>query len=297
MAEGAEAATPDVPRLTGLGDLDNKMSAAKGKMPAGLAKRAGSAPKERPPPPPITPRNKKASRSLFRELVGTVGTMHHSRKRVESTLCIVKGVKKELEAAVESSTQRLSDNARMVAGTRDTTPGDTKKAPAPKSPSGGGGFKVRALTDDEREDLKRELRDSLEAGGEERDATEEEIQEEANKRMEARRKAAETSKRRQGLSNKGIVDALVKLRDSSKTAIIELEKHQITVEKQIVELDKIIELLTVHMVRERRPPNKFSTFPDDSILTLLIHPCYRSLSADALILFVRTHVGCARRSV
>ena len=55
----------------------------------------------------------------------------HSKKRVESTLCIVKGVKNELIAAVESSTQRrrsYADNARMVAGTKDTTPGETKKS-------------------------------------------------------------------------------------------------------------------------------------------------------------------------
>lgn len=252
MAAVAEAATPEVPKIEGIGGLSNEMSSGKGKMPAGLAKRAGSAPKERPPPPPITPRNKKASRSLFRELMGTVGTMRHSKKRVESTLCIVKGVKKELEAAVESSSQRLSDNARMVAGTRDTTPGDTKKAPAPKSPAGG--FKNRPLTGDELEDLKRELRDGLEAIGEERDATEEELQDEANKRMEARRKAAETSKRRQGLSNKGIVDALEKLRESSKASILELEKHQITVEKQIVDLDMIIQLLTIHMVSNNDGP-------------------------------------------
>lgn len=251
MAEEASAsdaaATPDVPKIDLSAGLDNAMTNPKGKMPTGLAKRAGSAPKERPPPPPITPRNKKASRSLFRELTGTVRTMMHSKKRVESTLCIVKGVKNELIAAVESSTQRLADNARMVAGTKDTTPGETKKAPSPKSPTGGGGFTNRSLTIDEWEELRRELRDNLEAAGEERDPSEEELQEEANKRMEEKRKAAELSKRRQGLSNKGIVDALEKLRSSSKASVFELEKHQLAAEKQIFELDKVITLLTIHM--------------------------------------------------
>ena len=116
-----------------------------------------------------------------------------------------------------------------------------------KSPTGGGGFTNRSLTIDEWEELRRELRDNLEAAGEERDPSEEELQEEANKRMEEKRKAAELSKRRQGLSNKGIVDALEKLRSSSKASVFELEKHQLAAEKQIFELDKVITLLTIHM--------------------------------------------------
>ena len=87
-----------------------------------LSRRASSAPKQRDktPPPPITPRNKKASRSLFRELEHTVLTMKHSRKRCVEMQCIVMGTSRELILAVESAEKTLSDNSRMVAGTKDT---------------------------------------------------------------------------------------------------------------------------------------------------------------------------------
>ena len=51
-------------------------------------KRSSSAPQKERPPPPLTPRARKASRSLFRELEGTVGTMHHAHKRTQQTMMI-----------------------------------------------------------------------------------------------------------------------------------------------------------------------------------------------------------------
>ena len=64
MAEEANAsdaaATPDVPKIDLSASLDNAMTNPKGKMPTGLAKRAGSAPKERPPPPQSHRATKKA---------------------------------------------------------------------------------------------------------------------------------------------------------------------------------------------------------------------------------------------
>ena len=56
-------AAPAVPPL----DLSDPPTEPKGKMPAGLAKRAASAPKSRdkPPPPPITPRNNKDGHLVY----------------------------------------------------------------------------------------------------------------------------------------------------------------------------------------------------------------------------------------
>lgn len=233
-------AEPTIPTL----DLSGT-SPAKGKRPNfSSEKRASSAPKEKPPPPPITPRNKKASRSLFRELEGTVATIEHSKKRVQSTLLIVKGTIAQLEASVRSSSKTLGDNSTMVAGTKDTKEAKGPSSPGkkPSTPS----RVVRPITEDERIIIRRELRDELEANGEERDATEEEVEAKVKKLMEEKKTAAEKSVRRAGMCNKGIVDALEQLRASSKKSVTELQTHERTVAQQIDHLKLVIELLCLH---------------------------------------------------
>ena len=78
-------------------------------------KRASSAPTKERPPPPLTPRARKASRMLFRELEGTVMTMRHAYKRTENSYKIVVGTIGELQASVKSADATLSNNATMVA--------------------------------------------------------------------------------------------------------------------------------------------------------------------------------------
>jgi len=66
------------------------------------ANRSLSAKKARPASP-LTPRQKKATRSLFRELGQTGRTIHHMLTRVRQTLMITEGTMRELRAAAESA--------------------------------------------------------------------------------------------------------------------------------------------------------------------------------------------------
>ena len=193
-------ASPAVPPL----DLSDSASPGPvAKMPAGLQKRASSAPKrEKPPPPPITPRNKKASRSLFRELEGTVMTMRHAKKRTEDVHIICVGVMKELAAAVASSEKTLANNKNLVRGTKDTIPGEMGRKPPPKSKGSPVDVALRPLTEDEMTIVRREMRDKIEANGEERDPTEDEIDEAVGAIHEAKKQTAEAYQRRKGSCSK-----------------------------------------------------------------------------------------------
>ena len=251
-------AEPEIPKLP----LGGESEAAKGKMPMlSSQKRANSAPKERPPPPPITPRNKKASRSLFKELGGTVKTIKFSKNRVVDTYSIVRATIYSLEKSVESTKKILSDNYRMVASTKETGKKEAEKsgkkeatALAASSPGssknpGPPPFKLRPVTDDERVVIGRELRDELEAAGEERDATEEEIDAEVEKRQFDKKTRYEVAQRRSGNCNKGIVGALQALLSSSEKSVIELYAERRKVEQQLEEIDLVIELLGEHLER------------------------------------------------
>ena len=79
----------------------------------------------------------KASRSLFRELESTVITMKHSRKRCVDMQFIVLGTSRELEAAVECAERTLSDNQRMVAGTKVAGARATAEAVQWEAPTAG----------------------------------------------------------------------------------------------------------------------------------------------------------------
>ena len=188
--------------------------------------------------PLITPRNKKASRSLFRELQGTCDTMAHSKKRAINMHTIVVGALAELEAAVLSTERTLANNRRMVGMTKDT--GGDKK---PSSPNGAVN---RRLTPGELEEIRREKRDELEANGEERDPTEEEVQEEVERRIAKKKEQMEVGMRRVGSCNKGIVGALEKLREQAKRSIEELLQHEKIISAQIRELELVKELLELH---------------------------------------------------
>ena len=230
-------ATPEVPKIEGLGGTK--------KMTLSSDKRASSAPKERPPPP-LTPRARKASRSLFRELEGTVRTMHHCYKRTEAAYNITSGVMKELEASVQSSQKTLSQNSRMVAGTKETQPGAAGGKPAPPSPAGGSSIQIRPYTEDELEILKQELRNDIEANGEERDPTEEEVEAEMVKRMDAVKMGKEKLQRVVSKSNKPIVDALQKLSETSAASVLQLQTHQRALAMMLDSLHEIEVDLTTH---------------------------------------------------
>ena len=233
-------ATPEVAKL----DMSNIGGGTK-KMALSSDKRASSAPKERPPPP-LTPRARKASRSLFRELEGTVRTMHHASKRTEQTFMIVNGTIKELQGSVSSANQTLANNHRMVAGTKETQPGQAggkKKAPASAA---GSTFVPRPPTEDELEIMRQGMRDDLDAAGDERDPTEDEIEAEISKRLEAVKMGKESMQRIVSSSNKPIVDALQKLAESSARSVIELESHKRSIALMLDSLNEITVTLCEH---------------------------------------------------
>jgi len=242
----ATAPAPELPG--GVPPLNLEQAGAKTKRPTlSSEKRSSSAPKERPPPP-LTPRARKASRSLFRELEGTVKTMHHARTRTEQTTKIVLGTIKELQASVKSGQTRLADNRRMVAGTKETQAGQLGSPKKPKSPaaSPGASVEARPLTEVERELLKRELRDQNEANGEERDATAEEIDDKEKKILEDIRIKKEFMQRRSGTCNKPIVEGLEKLVSSSAKSAEVLDGHARTLALMLESLDEIIDNLCDH---------------------------------------------------
>lgn len=65
----------------------------------------------------------------------------------------------------------------MVKETKDTTPGETGQKPKAKSAASPVTVALRPMTEDELQVLKQELRNKVEARGEERDPTEDEVQE------------------------------------------------------------------------------------------------------------------------
>ena len=220
------------------------------------ARRASSAPRSRTtePPPLITPRNKKASRSLFREIRGTVETMHHSRVRCERVLAVVMGVRQELENSLASAERTLQGNPRMVAVTRSTSPGRVGVQTLPKSPTKSSPVKVaqRRLTEEELREVSRDIRRAFEKTQNTADeflsseAVQEDLEEEAEKVRGEKKMQAETSVRRMGACNIVIVNALQKLKHSSKRNIVDLVDQERLVIKQIEELDLVIELLNRH---------------------------------------------------
>ena len=240
MAE--EAPSPDMPNMTKL-DLTDAAPGTRPKFSS--EKRASSAPKERPPPP-LTPRARKASRSLFRELEGTCMTMRHAHKRTQQTYNIVVGTIKELQNSALSSRTTLENNKKMVAGTKQTKPGELGSPPKPKSPGEPSSKALRPVTMDEREEVKRELRLTIEEAGEERDATDEEVDAEIASRREAQRMEKEKLRVKTGAANKGIVDCLEKLVESSLRSVNELHSHERTLENMIMSLQEIIDNLTEH---------------------------------------------------
>lgn len=238
--------SPDIPKIN-LGGSGSKPRASTptpgGNKPMpklSSANRAASAGKEKAPPSPLTPRQKKATRSLFRELGQTARTIAHMITRVKRTHMIVDGTIKELQAASEGARQSLKNNYSMVLSTKDTgdKPGKEKGASTGMTP--------RPLNETEMEELSRELRNKLVAGGEERFPTEYEIDAERQARIEAKKMEAQSSKRRSSKANKPIVEALEKLAESSGRLALELTTHEEQLRKQMDLLDEIWHSLVDH---------------------------------------------------
>ena len=202
------------------------------------SKRASSAPTKERPPPPLTPRNKKASRSLFKELEGTCGTMKHARKRVEQVLMVVQGTIQEVQNSNRSAIETLANNKAMAAGTKETKGSDAAKSPSTA--------RIRPMTFQEKIVLRRELRDQLEAEGQERDPTEDEINAEMDKRAASKIFEKDREKTRNGISNKPIVVALEALRDSTAKQVQGLLVHERVVAAQLGLVEEIIDTLEQH---------------------------------------------------
>ena len=111
---------------------------------------------------------------------------------------------------------------------------------------GGGDVEMRPMTEDEREVIRREMRDEIEANGEERDATEEEIDAEITKRLEKMKMSKQSMQRVFRTANKPIVNGLEKLKESSAKSITVLEGHERSLSLVLGSLMEIIDNLTIH---------------------------------------------------
>lgn len=102
------------------------------------------------------------------------------------------------------------------------------------------------MTEDERELLKSELRIKNEEMGQERDATQDELDAEMETMVKTKKMDKEFMQRRVGSCNKPIVAALEALAESSARSVIELRTHERYVVKVLEELDEIIDVLEHH---------------------------------------------------
>ena len=98
------------------------------------SKRSASADKKKKEDLPLTPRARKATKQLFKELGHVRHTTIHMKKRVDATLCIVDGVQAELILAAEGVRKRLDQNKVMTMMTKPTRAG-AGLAPPVKTPS------------------------------------------------------------------------------------------------------------------------------------------------------------------
>jgi len=96
------------------------------------------------------------------------------------------------------------------------------------------------------EGTKRRLAFELDAAGDERDPTDEEIDKVAKKRLDTLKMSKESMKRINSAANKPIVEGLHKLKESSAKSIIELQSHERNLARMLDKLDEIIALLTKH---------------------------------------------------
>ena len=76
--------------------------------------------------------------------------------------------------------------------------------------------------------------------------------------QEAKKQVAEATQRRKGSCSKIIIEALEKLRETSKKGIEELALHERALTLQLAELDKVIELLCLHKDAYAPSPSNWS---------------------------------------
>ena len=201
------------------------------------AKRSSSAGKDKKKDDlPLTPRARKATKQLFKELTHVKHTTVHMLKRVEATLCIVNGVQIELIQAAEGARTRLDANKVMAAMTKPTRNGAGLAPPVrtPTAPKG-----IRRPNFHEMKCLKDELKPDGEP-------TEDEVEEAIAKDMELKQQAAEVLRTMTGQSNTPIVEALEKLEQSATLLAKELVLHQEVVGKHVALLKEMVENIAMH---------------------------------------------------
>lgn len=174
-------------------------------------------------PQPLTPRARKATKSLFKELGQVARTINHSTKRVEQTHAITVGVIRELQAAAQGAEKGLMSNPGMAVGGRRA------------------GSPARRPNATELVDLKQQVRNKLE-----RSPTKDEIEGEVKAMRQQRTLEAEVGRRRQAVANRPIVGALEALFDSSTKAVHELALHEQMLARKLEELGGVYQALKMH---------------------------------------------------
>jgi hypothetical protein len=193
----------------------------------------------------LTPRARKATKQLFKELGHVRHSTMHMLKRVEQTLCVVSGTKREMAEAADGVAARLAANRVMTALPKPTR-GGAGLAPPPRGPGGAPASPARRPNETERLDMMRELRLELEETGQERDPTEDELEEKIGKMLELRQQANEIKRTTTGQANKPVVDALEKLEASARLQAKLMEPHEAILGRTITMLQLMTKNLQEH---------------------------------------------------
>ena len=199
------------------------------------SKRASSAGREKKPESPLTPRQKKATRSLFKELGQAVDNTNHMITRVERTRAIVIGTIREMQSSQESACSSLEKNSRMYAATKETGPKPAKVS-----------MTARPLNALEMEDVLERLRGRLDEAGEERFPSQDEIDDEVAEVQKRRAFDSAIHRNRAAKCNTPIVEALEALQVSARASGNALIPHGEGLAKHIEFLKEIRDALVEH---------------------------------------------------
>ena len=215
------------------------------------AARSNSAPRaRRDEEVALTPRARRATKLLWREITQVKKAAIHMRRRVEQTHVLVTGVIAELEAAADGAATRLADNRRTHALTQETR--DGARLPSKDSIRGPGGAPLhppRKPNEHERKEIAVRLRAALEEKGEERDPTPDEIYVEIMRGITARKVETDSHLAKISTSARPIVAAVEKLEKSSRASAKHLMPHAETLKAHVAALNEIAESLNDHEVQ------------------------------------------------
>ena len=195
---------------------------------------------------PLTARAVKTSMQLHRELRGVSRTLERMATRVDQTLSVTKGTRKEMEATLESARTRLSQNASL---TED-----------PNSPAGRKAAAAAVSEVEVAENLEKRF---------ERPISEAELA------VELKLEAAKERRRREAV-NRPVVEAIVELEETAMLGVAALRVHEEKLTSMMQRLHEIYHHLASHYdahekvatARDRARVGKLNDHPTHESLRL-----------------------------